>query len=112
MSRTLSAALDKAASDRYLDSLTACRFCDWYFADPENRKTFRRTATTKRYNLVLGIVCHETKDVCGGCLTLALVVKYCWFPWYEAGVNMPEALRIGYLAAIEHNVADPERYGH
>jgi hypothetical protein len=109
MERTLASDLDadKGAVEPYLASLQSCKFCDWYFADYRNRQKYRQTLTTRRYNLILS---HETKHVCGGCLTLSLALKYCWYPWF-AGDGAQE-LRVSYLAAIQTRIADSEGYSH
>jgi hypothetical protein len=106
MERTLESDIGKAASEHYLEALGRCKFCEFYLEDEENRKTYRQTNTQRRYNLILN---HETKDVCGGCLTLTMVLKYTWYPWYQ---KPAEELRMQYLDAIQHRVADLERYSH
>jgi hypothetical protein len=109
MERTLAQDLDanKGAVEQYVTSLQSCKFCDWYFADDSNRQKYRETNTTRRYNLILS---HETKHVCGGCLTLSLALKYCWYPWFASEAT--HELRMSYLSAIQARVVDSEGYSH
>ncbi|KAF8538229.1 hypothetical protein BDD12DRAFT_885826 [Trichophaea hybrida] len=106
MERTLQADLGKDASEKYLEALKRCAFCEYYLEDEENRKAYRQTNPTRRYNLILN---HETKDLCGGCLTLTLVLKVTWYPWYQ---KPAEVLRVEYLSAIKQRITDLERYSH
>ena len=106
MERTLEQALDKTMVSHYIAALENCKFCDWFFADEQNRRKYANTSTTRRYNLILN---HQTKDICGGCLTLALVLRYCWYPWFG---RAPNELRISYLDAIRKRVCDSEKYAH
>ncbi|KAA8913121.1 hypothetical protein FN846DRAFT_181833 [Sphaerosporella brunnea] len=107
MERTLAQDLEAVVAEQYVASLQSCKFCKWYFADEENRQKYRETNPTRRYNLILS---HETKHVCGGCLTLSLALKYCWYPWFAC--EGAQELRGSYLAAIQARVADTEGYSH
>jgi len=100
MERTIVHGLtDDETTIQYLAALKNCKFCDWYFADEQNRRTYAQTVTTRRYNLILSHdPDHETKDICGGCLTLALSLRYCWYPWETS--DTINDLRASYLDAI------------
>lgn len=109
MERTIAHGItDEKAATQYVTELKDCKFCDWYFADEKNRRTYAQTLATRRYNLILS---HETKDICGGCLTLALALKYCWYPWEETS-DATNELRTSYLFAIRARVTDPDKYLH
>lgn len=113
MERTIARGLtDEETMTQYLAALKDCKFCDWYFSDELNRRTYAQTMTTRRYHLILSHdPDHETKDICGGCLTLALVLKYCWYPWYET-MDATDEFRASYLYAIRARVTDPDKYLH
>ena len=109
MERTLDDALggkDGVAVERYLVALRKCKFCEFFLSDEGNRKIYRWTNTTRRYNLILN---HETKDVCGGCLTLTMVLRYTWYPWFQKPAG---ELKARYLEAIRYRIAEEERYAH
>ncbi|KAI5820057.1 hypothetical protein BZA77DRAFT_126237 [Pyronema omphalodes] len=107
MERTLEGSFGKETCATYIEELRQDEFCTNFLSHEKHRQKYRNTNENKRYLIIRK---HDTKDVCSGCLTLAMVLRYCWYPWV-LGRGGSE-LRNMYKQAIKRCVSDPDKFTH